>query len=59
MLSKKNNVTKTNTPQLGVNNLNDYLIKIDYFDQKGIKNYENSIPLKCIFNAEIRLPKSN
>ena len=36
-----------------VNNLNDFIIQIDYFDQKGIKKRKNKIPLKYIFNSKI------
>ena len=33
-----------------INNLNDFIIQIDYFDQKGIKKRKNRIPLKYILN---------
>ena len=35
-----------------LNNLNDLIIEIDYFDQKGIKKRKNRIPLKYIFNSK-------
>ena len=35
-----------------LNNLNDFIIQIDYFDQKGIKKRKNKIPLKYIFNSK-------
>ena len=35
-----------------LNNLNDLIIEIDYFDQKGIKKRRNRIPLKYIFNSK-------
>tara|TARA_B100000524_G_scaffold258554_1_gene140372 strand:- start:212 stop:391 length:180 start_codon:yes stop_codon:yes gene_type:complete len=35
-----------------LNNLNDFIIQIDYFDQKGIKKRKNNIPLKYIFNSK-------
>ena len=35
-----------------LNNLNDFIIQIDYFDQKGIRKRKNKIPLKYIFNSE-------
>ena len=35
-----------------LNNLNDFIIQIDYFDQKGIKKRKNRIPLKYIFNSK-------
>ena len=41
------------------NNLNDCVIKIDYFDKKGAKNFENNIPLTYILNPVMDLPKSN
>ena len=37
-----------------LNNLNDFIIHIDYFDQKGIKKYKNKIPLKYIFNSKLK-----
>jgi hypothetical protein len=46
------NKNTNNNKQL-LNNLNDFIIQIDYFDQKGIKKRENRIPLKYIFNSEI------
>ena len=36
-----------------LNNLNDFIIQIDYFDQKGIKKRKNKIPLKYIFNSKL------
>lgn len=39
-----------NNKQL-LNNLNDFVIQIDYFDQKGIKKRKNRIPLKYILNS--------
>ena len=35
-----------------LNNLNDFIIQIDYFDQKGIKKRKNRIPLKYILNSK-------
>ena len=43
----------TNNKKLFLNNLNDYIIQIDYFDQKGIKKRKNIVPLKYIFNSKI------
>ena len=40
-----------------LNNLNDFIIQIDYFDQKGIKKHKNRIPLKYIFNTKINTLK--
>ena len=36
-----------------LNNLNDFIIQIDYFDQKGIKKRKNRIPLKYILNSKV------
>ena len=36
-----------------LNNLNDLIIEIDYFDQKGIKKRKNRIPLKYILNTKV------
>ena len=58
MLFMKNELSKTITSQHILNNLNEYIIKIDYFDQKGIKDFENNIPLNHIFNANTKLPKT-
>ena len=43
-LEELNKYTKSNKQLL--NNLNDFIIQIDYFDQKGIKKRKNKIPLK-------------
>ena len=58
MLLKKIKVSKTNTSQHILNNSDEYIIKIDYFDQKGIKDFENNIPLNHIFNSNIKLPET-
>ena len=49
-LEKINN--NTNDKKQFLNNLNDFIIEIDYFDQKGIKKRKNRIPLKYIFNSK-------
>ena len=36
-----------------LNNLNDFIIQIDYFDQKGIRKHKNKIPLKYIFKPKL------
>ena len=36
-----------------------YMIKIDYFDQKGTKNLESNIPLTCILNPVLESPQAN
>ena len=57
MLFKEIKVSKTNTSQHILNNLDEYIIKIDYFDQKGIKDFENNIPFNHIFNSNIKSPE--
>ena len=42
----------TNNKKLLLNNLNDFIIQIDYYDQKGIKKRKNKIPLKYILNSK-------
>ena len=49
-LSEINEQTKNKKKLL--NNLNDFIIQIDYFDQKGIKKRKNKIPLKYIFGSK-------
>ena len=49
-LEKINKHTNSNKQLL--NNLNDFIIQIDYFDQKGIKKRKNKIPLKYILNPK-------
>ena len=41
-----------NNQEYLLNNLNDFIIQIDYFDQKGIKKRKNRIPLKYILNSK-------
>ena len=48
-LQKVNKTRKNN--KYFTNNLNDFIIQIDYFDQKGIKKYKNKIPLSMILNS--------
>ena len=50
-LEQINKYTKSNKHLL--NNLNDFIIQIDYFDQKGIKKRKNRIPLKYILNSKL------
>jgi hypothetical protein len=50
-LEELNKYTKSNKYLL--NNLNDFIIEIDYFDQKGIKKRKNKIPLKYILNPKL------
>tara|TARA_B100000003_G_scaffold76918_1_gene68932 strand:- start:1156 stop:1335 length:180 start_codon:yes stop_codon:yes gene_type:complete len=50
-LEKINKHTNSNKQLL--NNLNDFIIQIDYFDQKGIKKRKSKIPLKYILNSKL------
>ena len=50
-LEQMNSYTKNNKQLL--NNLNDFIIQIDYFDQKGIKKRKNKIPLKYILQPKL------
>ena len=50
-LEDLNKYTKSNKQLL--NNLNDFIIQIDYFDQKGIKKRKNRVPLKYILNSKL------
>ena len=49
----------TNSKKQLLNNLNDFIIQIDYFDQKGIRKRKNKIPLKYIFNSEFSNVKTS
>tara|TARA_B100000900_G_scaffold354430_1_gene323133 strand:- start:729 stop:908 length:180 start_codon:yes stop_codon:yes gene_type:complete len=42
-----------------LNNLNDFIIEIDYYDQKGRKKYKDEIPLKYILNSKTKNSQSN
>ena len=42
----------TNNKKILLNNLNDFIIQIDYYDQNGIKKRKNKIPLKYILNSK-------
>mgnify|MGYP001471720564 FL=1 len=54
MSHKEIKVSKTNTLKHILNNLDEYIIKIDYFDQRGLKDFENNIPLNHIFNSDTK-----
>ena len=58
MLLKEIKVSKTITSKHIFNNSDEYIIKVDYFDQKGFKDFENNIPLKHIFNSNIKSHKT-
>ena len=59
MVSKQTNNSRIDTQQQILDNINEYFIKIDYFDQKGTKNFENNIPLRSIFNNNSNLSDNN
>ena len=59
MLSVQIKKSRIDTTQQILKNINEYFIKIDYYDQKGKKNFENSFPLRCIFNNNANLPENN
>ena len=59
MLSKQTIKSRIDTQQQILENINEYFIKIDYFDQKGTKDFENNIPLSTIFNNNINLSENN
>ena len=42
----------SNNKKILLNNLNDFIIQIDYYDQKGIKKRKNKIPLKYILKSK-------
>ena len=52
MSLEKINKNTNDKKQFLNNNLNDFIIEIDYFDQRGIKKRKNRIPLKYIFNSK-------
>ena len=49
-----NNINNFNSQQKTylLNNLNDYFIQIDYFDETGSETYKNNIPLEYVFNKK-------
>ena len=42
----------TSNEKILLNNLNDFIIQIDYYDHKGIKKRKNKIPLKYILKSK-------
>ncbi len=59
MFSRQTNKSRIDTQQQILVNINEYFIKIDYFDQKGTKDFENNIPLRNIFNNDRNLSENN
>jgi len=47
---KKLNLQNNNQEKFLFNNINDYVIKIDYYDDKGTKKKKYNVPLKYILN---------
>ena len=47
---KKLNLQDKNQEKILFNNINDYVIKIDYYDDKGSKKKKYNVPLKYILN---------
>jgi len=50
-----NNINNLKSPRKTslLNNINNYVIQIEYFDKTGVKKYNNNIPLKYVFNQKI------
>ena len=58
-LSNMNNI-KLTPKKYFFNNIDNFSIEIDYFDEKGTKKHKNNIPLKCILKTNsINKAKSN
>ena len=49
-----NNINNLKSPRKTSlsNNIDNYFIKIDYFDKTGTKKYNNNVPLKYVFNQK-------
>ena len=59
MVFKQINKSRIDTKQQILDNINEYFIKIDYFDQKGNKDFENNIPLRTIFSNNTYLSEND
>ena len=53
---KKLNLQNNNQEKILFNNINDYVIKIDYYDDKGSKKKKYNVPLKYILNNSYHTP---
>ena len=42
-----------------LNNINDYVIRIDYYDDNGSKRKKYNVPLKYIFNNSNSISSKN
>ena len=58
-MSLENISKNTNDKKQFLNNLNDFIIEIDYFDQKGIRKRKNKVPLKYIFNNKFIIAQTS
>jgi len=47
---KKLNLQNNNQEKILFNNINDYVIRIDYYDDDGSKKKKYNVPLKYILN---------
>lgn len=52
---KKLNLQNNNQEKILFNNINDYVIKIDYYDDKGSKKKKYNVPLKYILNNSYQM----
>ena len=42
-----------------LNNINDYVIRIDYYDDNGSKRKKYNVPLKYVFNNNNSISSNN
>ena len=47
---KKLNLQNNNQEKILFNNINDYVIRIDYYDDNGSKKKKYNVPLKYMLN---------
>ena len=59
MFSEQINKSRIDTQKQIFHNIDEYFLKIDYFDQKGTKDFENNIPLRTVFNNNTNLSENN
>tara|TARA_B100001093_G_scaffold101928_1_gene94160 strand:- start:1685 stop:1891 length:207 start_codon:yes stop_codon:yes gene_type:complete len=52
---KKLNLQNNNEEKFLFNNINDYVIKIDYYDDKGSKKKKYNVPLKYILKKNYHM----
>ena len=51
--------SKDYNKNLLLNNINDYVIRIDYYDHNGSKRKKYNIPLKYVFNNNNSILSNN